>query len=385
MMTSTIATHAQQGQGRTVRDVVEHSHELVNEAFCRKIFRQLLQSLETQYSMQMPHRAITPDTVVFQENGEPLLLPSQLPTDGQGQADDLHALASVVHYAITREWPPARPLVPRRLDGFSDSLVGAIDKCLAGDPGERPQTIDELRNLLGIVSLGPAVPATPPQFTPQHNTPQFAAPAAAPEFAEIAGSSRHRAPLGRLQRWVLIGGAACVLLAALIGLLALLRGTDSGDVVALSLPPAERAARGLAPNETMVVAPKPAQPAPAMPASGLPTAPPAPAAAPALPPAVPLAVQPAPAQAPAAAQPVPQAAPAPGPFTTYKLAIRPWGTVYVDGQAYGVSPPLKRLALPAGPHTVRIVNPNYRDRVLRIYAGRSATGKIVHNFSNRSR
>ena len=47
----------------------------VNEVWCRKIFRQLLQSLELQYAMHMPHRAITPDTIVFHENGEPLLMP----------------------------------------------------------------------------------------------------------------------------------------------------------------------------------------------------------------------------------------------------------------------------------------------------------------------
>jgi hypothetical protein len=372
MMTSTIATQAQQGQGRTVRDVVEHSHELVNETFCRKIFRQLLQSLQLQYSMQMPHRAITPDTVVFQENGEPLLLPSQLAAPEQGEAADLHALASVVHYAITKEWPPARPLVPRRLQGFSDSLVGAIDKCLAGDPRERPQTVDDLRNLLGIVSLGPAAPAAPPQLAP-HDTPQFAALPAEREFVDVASTTHQRSPLGRLQRWVLIGAAACVLLAALIGLLLLLRGTDSGDVVALSLPSSEHVQSGLDPNET-VIAPRPAQAAPAMAPAGT-----APVAAEA--PGVPPEVQAAPAAAASAAQPV-AAAP---PFTTYKLLIKPWGTVYVDGQEHGVSPPLKRLALPAGPHTVRIVNPNYRDRVLRVDAGHSATGRIVHNFSNRSR
>jgi hypothetical protein len=369
MMTSTIAMQAQQGQGRTVRDVVEHNHELVNEAWCRKILRQVLQSLELQYAKQMPHRAITPETVVIQENGEPMLLPSPLPAAEQGQAADLQALAGVIHYAITRESPPAAPLVPRRLHGYSDSLVGAIDKCLASDPRQRPQTIDDLRNLLGIVSLGPPLAAA----APRARTP------AQPLAVEV--TAPRRAPLGRLKRWVLIGLAACVLLGAMIALLVLLHGTDSGDVVALSLPPADRAAQGLAPNET-VVAPTPPHPVPGdnpMPLQSAPVV----AAAPA--PARQYAASP---QAPAAMQSaaaVSAAAPTATQGTAYKLLIKPWGTVYVDGQDRGASPPLKRLVLPPGPHTVRIVNPNFRDRVIRIEAGRSASGRIVHNFSTPSR
>jgi hypothetical protein len=368
MMTSTIATQAQQGQGRTVRDVVEHSHELVNEAWCRRILRQVLQSLELQYATHMPHRAITPETVVLQENGEPMLLPSPLAAAEQGQAADLQALAGVIHYAITRESPPAAPLVPRRLHGYSDSLVGAIDKCLASDPRQRPQTIDDLRNLLGIVSLGP--PLAP--------DPRVARTPAQP-LADVATAPR-RAPLGRLQRWVLIGLAACVLLGAMIALLVLLRGTDSGDVVALSLPPVDRTAKGLAPNEA-VVTPAPPNPAPVV--NPMPSPPAAVAAAGPAP-----APQFAPSQAPAAMPPaaaVSTPAPPAAAGTAYKLLIKPWGTVFVDGQDRGASPPLKRLVLPPGRHTVRIVNPNFRDRVIRIEAGRSASGRIVHNFSTVSR
>jgi serine/threonine protein kinase len=76
--TLTIGPEQQRLEGRTVRDIVEHDPAQVNEVWCRKIFRQILQSLELQYAMHMPHRAITPDTVVFHDNGEPLLLPSDI-------------------------------------------------------------------------------------------------------------------------------------------------------------------------------------------------------------------------------------------------------------------------------------------------------------------
>jgi hypothetical protein len=75
------------------------------------------------------------------------------------------------------------------------------------------------------------------------------------------------------------------------------------------------------------------------------------------------------------------AAPPVADGTEYRLLIKPWGTVYVDGLDRGVSPPVKRLVLPPGMHTVRIVNPAYPDRVMRVEAGKSASGRIVHNFS----
>jgi serine/threonine protein kinase len=95
---SAVGNEHQSFEGRSVRDVVEYSPELVNEAWCRKIFRQILQSLDRQYAMQMPHRAITPDTIVFHESGEPLLAPAVV-DDGpsRSEADDLTALAGVIH------------------------------------------------------------------------------------------------------------------------------------------------------------------------------------------------------------------------------------------------------------------------------------------------
>ncbi len=48
------------------------------------------------------------------------------------------------------------------------------------------------------------------------------------------------------------------------------------------------------------------------------------------------------------------------------LAVTPWGEVFVDGTSLGVSPPLNRLTLPAGSHTIEVRNgsaPAYSARV----------------------
>jgi hypothetical protein len=45
---TTIGPEQQHTEGRSVRDIVEHDPDQVNEVWCRKIFRQLLQSLVLQ-------------------------------------------------------------------------------------------------------------------------------------------------------------------------------------------------------------------------------------------------------------------------------------------------------------------------------------------------
>jgi hypothetical protein len=319
-------------EARTVRDIVEHHHEQVDEAWCRKIFRKLLQSLELQYAMQMPHRAITADTVVFHDNGEPLLLPSIISDPEPDQAGDLTALARLIHYAITQELAPTGPLHGRGLAGYSASLLTAVDRCMDPDPARRPQSIEELRTMLGVVT-----PAAPGE-QPQRRTSQRG--------------------LSPWQRWTVAGAGAAILLAiALVGI-AELRDGGSSDAVLLTLPPK---ADGAPPVDTAAVPP-------AMPAdASVATAGAAPAAAPAAAP-----------QDGAGTAPATPAAAAGG--ASYKLQIQPWGVVYVDDVDRGVSPPVKRLVLAPGQHTIRVTNPNFHERVLELDTAKG-DGRIVVDFN----
>ena len=66
---------------------------------------------------------------------------------------------------------------------------------------------------------------------------------------------------------------------------------------------------------------------------------------------------------------------------SYQLQIKPWGVVYVDGVERGISPPIKRLALTPGRHTVRITHPNYRDSILEFESAQTTSnGKIIVDF-----
>jgi hypothetical protein len=401
--TLTIGPEQQRLEGRTVRDIVEHDPAQVNESWCRKIFRQLLQSLELQHAMRMPHRAITPDTVVFHDNGEPLLLPTGIDglDAGQDEAADLTALARVVHFAITRELMPTGPLRGRPLEGYSDSLITAVDRCMSPDPAERPRTVDELRQILGIVSLGPPgsaslpmMPAGAPRTVPPPPRNPDTAPIAAtldatPSFMRGPDAPRFKNGLSRLQRWAIAAGGAAVLLAIALAVFAELRDSGSYDHIVLTLPQSGEQARrdaASAPPQDPIAAMAEATPAQTMPATQpAPQFPAATAPAPALAarnPARPSAAAPA---APPAAAPARQAA-ASGPAmsATYKLQIQPWGIVYVDGVDRGVSPPVKRLVLTPGRHTIRIANPNFHDRVLEVDTG-AGNGSIAVDFSDEPR
>lgn len=478
-------------EGRSVRDIVEHEHDLVTEAWCRKIFRQLLLSLEKQYAMEMPHRAITPDTVVFHSNGAPLLLPSIISDPEPDQASDLSALARLIHYAITQEIAPTGPLAGRMLPGYSESLILAVDRCMDPDPALRPHSIEALRELLGITTVvaPAAAPWTPPELAetpppaamPEPTVPgtlvsrvppapivppvplvpsasptaaqgsaapapaspppglpplQDAAPAPqpfkrsaddafnlkkddtplprtlAPRLEPAADPVRRRWP-----RWAVAGGTV-VLVAIALAVFAQWRDPDpvlvalpqtgepgpthdpgatpvappdttaaSADADVASAPPAQQsmppAADGVKPlpmtTPLQTPVPTPAQQMPAQQSPAQASAPVTPSTAATVPPS-----KTAPA-ATAQTAPVRSAPPAPAPAANgsavYKLQIQPWGIVYVDGIDRGVSPPVKRLVLTPGRHSIRVSNPNFRERTLEIDTA-DGDGRIAVDFGS---
>jgi hypothetical protein len=416
----TAYTAMQYYQGRTIKDIVSNSPQLVNEAWCRKILRQILSALETLYTMQILHRDISPDNIIVQENGDAVLLdfgsarqiigdmtkgltvilkPGYAPVEQyagdasleQGPFTDIYALAAVMYFAVVKEAPPSSiarmikdPVTPLAIQapaGYSASFLAAIDKGLAVLSQDRPQTINEFRDLLGIVSLGPPPPVRanqrvpsardepPSAVEPEAEPPMTTAPPAAVPAPSPANPA---APMARKKRWQFVAAAAALLLTAGAGLYALVHSTAE-DTIMLTLPqsaPRQAAsvpepAKGLEPTETQVeVPPLPMQPKSAEPAAPL-------AAAPAV--AAPAVVAPA---------VVAKKPPAPPVETVpYKLAIKPWGTVYVDGRERGVSPPMKRLMLPAGKHKIRIVNPSFPEYSVTVDSGKNKSGTIEYDFA----
>ncbi|MFL6709666.1 MAG: hypothetical protein ACJ8HI_15815, partial [Massilia sp.] len=167
------------------------------------------------------------------------------------------------------------------------------------------------------------------------------------------------APPARASRWVLGSVAIALLAAAGYGLYQHGRQAGAESVLASTAAPAP------------VPAVADAAPLPASAAASMEPEP-----------AVEAAPLPAPAPEPAAAATSAGTAPAvaAGPATaTYKLIIKPWGTVYVDGVKRGISPPLKSLTL-TGEHTIRIDNPDFHSRTINVRPGKDNTTRIEHAF-----
>ncbi len=422
----TAYTAMQYYEGRTIKDIVATSPELVDEAWCRKILRQILQALEMLYTMQIVHRDVSPDNIIVQTSGDAVLLdfgsarqiigdmtkgltvilkPGYAPVEQyagdasleQGPFTDIYALAAVMYFAIVRQAPPSSiarmikdPVVPLSVqapEGYSAEFLKAIDKALAVLSQDRPQTIDEFRELLGIVSLGPPVraagngqrgaPAARPDADGATTGPATAMPVATPPLEAPPAAP---VPAGR-KRWQFIAAAAALVALAGSGLYALVHSTND-DTIMIALPHARNASP--LPAETIEPAVM------AAPASAEPKAEPL-AAATAAPKEAPNdEPEEAPVPAPAPASVTPEAPPPAEPKThapviesvSYKLAIKPWGTVYVDGRERGVSPPMKKLVLPAGRHRIRIVNPSFPDHFINLDPGKNKTGTIEHDFAS---
>ncbi|HWY73685.1 MAG TPA: serine/threonine-protein kinase [Burkholderiaceae bacterium] len=82
----------------------------------------------------------------------------------------------------------------------------------------------------------------------------------------------------------------------------------------------------------------------------------------------------------AAPAPVPPPAPTPAPDGSVMLGIAPWGEIIVDGEPHGVSPPLTRLALAPGTHTIEVRNGGAPPFIERIDLQPGQAVEVRHRF-----
>jgi serine/threonine protein kinase len=176
-------------KGLTLKQALQERDTPPDEAWLRSFLAPLMDALDMLHSEQCFHRDIAPDNILMLPDGRPLLLdfgaarraignmaqaftvilkPGYAPIEQyantgsmrQGPWTDIYALASVVHFAIIGRPPAASvarmisdPQVPLAISGagrYSHSFLQAIDHALALRPEDRPQSIAELRSLLGM-------------------------------------------------------------------------------------------------------------------------------------------------------------------------------------------------------------------------------------------
>ncbi len=302
----------------------------------------------------------------------------------RGPWTDIYALCAVMHSLVTGARPapaperravdPYEPLAVVGPPKYSQEFLAVIDAGLAMHPEDRPQTLEQLAHLLGIsAQLEEAAPAANDEAAGT-----AVAACAAPAEAVRGARRGSRLPLLALLLAVALGGAA------LYAWFQFNLGTShsvirSSEVVPPSAglstasgtaetPPAS------APEPVPVPAPDGAQP----PAAPTETPSAAQAEGPGVPASPPEQAAPPPTvEAPPAADEAPKAKPVP---VRVRLDIRPWGEVWVNGIAKGISPPVKEIRLIPGKYQVVLRNadlPPYR-ATLEIKPGQPAV--ISHTF-----
>ena len=195
-------------EGATLRQKLKEMAAPPDEAWLKKLLAPLMDALEVIHREQCYHRDIAPDNIMLLRDGTPLLLDfgaarrvigdmtqaltvilkpgyapveqyAEVPGLKQGAYTDVYALAAVLHTAIMGKAPPAsvgrmmndtmEPLAQAAAGRYSDSFLWGIDQSLAVKPEDRPQSIAEMRALLGI-----GAPARAPAPAP---APRVDAPA----------------------------------------------------------------------------------------------------------------------------------------------------------------------------------------------------------------
>lgn len=90
----------------------------------------------------------------------------------------------------------------------------------------------------------------------------------------------------------------------------------------------------------------------------------------------------APAPVPAATAPAPPPAPATAPLmpAVIEFAIRPEGDIYVDGHLKGTAPPMARLEVSPGAHTIEVVHGKFAPVRLQVDLAPSEVVTVRHAF-----
>ncbi|WP_280926118.1 serine/threonine protein kinase [Caldimonas mangrovi] len=339
-------------QGPTLKAALAAMGQRPDEATLRGWLRPLLDALEVMHQASCYHRDIAPDNILLTDSG-PLLLdfgaarrvvgdmthaltvvlkPGYAPIEQYGEAPsmtqgawtDLYALACVVYYAITGTTPMSsverliadrlQPLAQQAAGRYSDQFLRAVDTALSVKPQDRPQSVAQFRQLLGIE---PAQAASAPQATPRPGVPGEST--GTPAGAASAQGSRKGVAIAALAVALLGGAAAWTYVTGPavppVAVEAAPAGTPAvieSPLQAVAAPAAARRAHEPAPTPVAMPAVAPAAaPAPAAEAVVPPRPTPMPAAAPAPAPAPVQAVRIEASARPAPARPAPAPAPAP--------------------------------------------------------------------------
>ena len=299
--------------------------------------------------------------------------PEQLQAGRIDARTDIYALGTVLYELITAR---------KAFDG--DSLEGIRDAVAHHDPMPPHALCAAVPPELSAITLRAMARDPADRYANAHELAQalrqWLAQQAQPAEATgpATGEPAEPAPPPPRRAWAAAGVAAGALLAA-----AFLAWRPAAPHAALAAepPPPVAAPAVVAPVVTATVVTAPVPAADAAPPERSDTAAPEPA---------PIAVAPPPAAAPpkthkplAKAPPprAPAAAPVPA-MGVVNIAISPWGQVEVDGTPVGTTPPLSRLELPQGMHTITVRNEDFPPHTQRVQVDTERPVSFKHRFGS---
>ncbi len=212
-------------EGQTFRSFLGAQHNRMNQRMLSAIVSPILDVVEMLHAADCYHRDIAPDNVFLQNSGMPVLLDfgaarriigdmtqaltmvlkpgfapiEQYVDDGampQGAWTDIYQIGAMLYLAITGKPPatsvarmindPVAPLTTTSYAGYSPQFLHGVHRALAVKPQDRPQTIAELKELLGISTF------TAPMFNPWSHT------AVSGQVAQTPGETEKKSALDPL-------------------------------------------------------------------------------------------------------------------------------------------------------------------------------------------
>lgn len=377
--------------GRSLRDILD-SGAVLSHAWLADIAAQIAEGLAFAHAHEVVHRDIKPANIMVLKNGTAKIMDfgvAQLPTGSLTVAGTAFG---------SPKYMSPEQVTGQTVDGRSDifSLGVLLYEMLTGRP---PFAGDNLNATLYQVLN--AEPLPPSQHNP--NIPEA--------FDEIVARALKKEPAARYQDAAAMAGdlrdiAACLPAKNTVASEVRPTATAGDDTVAIEVvrkgadetpaatadatntpPPGKSKARQFALGTAAILAivggswlflSRPAAQAPAT-AATTPSAPlaAAPAEKPARTEEAASRATPAATEGPASGSPAPETA---APAGRVRLAIAPWGEIFVDGKSAGVSPPLTELLLPPGKHVIEIRNATFPVRKQTIDVTATSNLRIKHKF-----
>lgn len=197
--------------GPDMLDLLESSEAPLSPDRVKDILMQLLYAIEKVHEMDLLHRDISPDNIIVERNGTPVLIdfgaargdasrrtramssllvvkdgysPHEFYVAGSMQtpSSDLYALGATFYHILSGQAPinsqarmmevasnnpdPCPPLLGR-IEGYPNAFLQAIDKAMQVHPGDRLQSAAEWRDMISGVQVNAKTSAFPSQTNPR--------------------------------------------------------------------------------------------------------------------------------------------------------------------------------------------------------------------------